>query len=45
VALGWVEIIIVAGLGCGCVVLPLVAAVIILLVIHQGKKRPAHPPA
>ena len=43
--LGWAEIIIVAGLGCGCVVMPLAAAVIVLLVIRKGKKPPDRPPA
>jgi hypothetical protein len=39
------ELVIIAGLGCGCVVLPLAAAVIVLLVIRQGRRKPAHPPA
>ena len=44
-ALGWMELVIIAGLGCGCVALPLAAAIVILLLIRKGKKQPAHPPA
>ena len=42
VGLGWVELVIVAALGCGCVVFPLALAVVVLWLIRSGRKpKPA----
>jgi hypothetical protein len=41
--LGILELVIIAGLGCGCVVLPLAVAAIILLVVRQGRRGKKHP--